>query len=69
MTENTAPQINGLMESSVSYPYSLNPDPAKNLNPYPVPDLEPSYFLTLSEEEKNYFMIIRFSHQKKSIKR
>ena len=27
---------------SVSDPYSLNPDPAKNLNP------DPSYFLTLS---------------------
>ena len=50
MTENTAPQINGLMESSVSYPYSLNPDPdpAKNLNS----DLNPSYFLTLSKEKK-----------------
>ena len=50
MTENTAPQINGLMESSVSYPYSLNPDPdpAKNLNL----DLNPSYFLTLFKEKK-----------------
>ena len=29
---------------SVSDPFSLNPDPAKNLNP------DPSYFLTLSEK-------------------
>ena len=40
---------------SVSDPYSLNPDPDKNLNPDPVPDPapdpapDPSYFLTLSE--------------------
>ena len=31
---------------SVSDPYSLNPVPAKNLNPNP----DPSYFSTLSEE-------------------
>ena len=31
--------------SSVSDPYSCNPDPAKNLNPDP----DPSYFLPLSE--------------------
>ena len=51
------------LKFSVSDPYSLNPDPAKNLNP----DL--SYFLTLSEKKFNYFLIIRFSHQKKSIER
>ena len=40
---------------SVSDPYSLNPDPDKNLNPDPVPDPapdpapDPRYFLTLSE--------------------
>ena len=47
--------------AGVSDPYSLNPDPdpAKNLNP--------SFFLTLSEFFFNYFIIIRFSYQKKSI--
>ena len=36
---------------SVSDPYSLNPDPANNLNPDqdPVPDPGPSYFLPLFE--------------------
>ena len=44
---------------SDSDPYSLNPDPAKNLNPNP----DQSYFLTLWKEIKlNYFIIIRFSH-------
>ena len=37
----------------------------KGLNLDPVP----SYFLTLSEEKKIYFIIISFYHQKKSIKR
>ena len=51
---------------SDSDPYSLNPDPAKNLNPNP----DQSYFLTLWKEIKlNYFIIIRFSHQKKSIEK
>ena len=50
---------------SVSDPCSLNLDPAKNLNSVPVPDQ--SYFLPLSEFFLNYFIIIRFSHQKKSI--
>ena len=50
-------------KSSVSDPYSLNPDPAKILNPEP----DPSYFLPLSDFF--LFIIIRFSHQKKSIKR
>ena len=31
--------------SSVSDPYSINPDPAKILNP------DPSFFLTLSEKK------------------
>ena len=37
------------LPDSVTDPYSLNldPDPAKNLNPDPVPDS--SFFLTLSE--------------------
>ena len=51
--------------------HSLNPDPAKNLNPDPdpVPDPDSSYryFLPLSEFFLNYFIIIRFSYQKKSI--
>ena len=34
---------------SVSDPYSLNPNPAKNLNPDPDPD--PSYFFTLFEKK------------------
>ena len=47
--------------SSVSDPYSCNPDPAKNLNP----DLDPSYFLPLSEIFFiTSYVIIRFSHQK-----
>ena len=29
------------MITSVSDPYSLNPDPAKNLNPDPDPDPDP----------------------------
>ena len=33
----------GILLASVSDPYSLNPDPAKNLN------FDPSYFLTISE--------------------
>ena len=33
----------GILLASVSDPYSLNPDPAKNLNS------DPSYFLTISE--------------------
>ena len=51
---------------SVSNPYSLNPDPAKNLNP----NQDPSYFLTLSEFFfLHNFIITRFSHQKKSIEK
>ena len=59
----------GLSKGSVSDPYSLNPDPdpdpANNLNP------DPSYFLTLSDDNIKIisYLIIRFSHQKKSIKR
>ena len=58
------------LTSSVSDPYSSNPDPAKNLNSDPDPVPDPSYFLPLSD----FFFItsfinIRFSHQKKSIKR
>ena len=43
----------------------LNPDLAKNLNP------DPSYFLTLSENNryKIKFIIIPFNHQKKSMER
>ena len=61
---------------SISDPYSLNldPNPAKNLNPDPDPvlDPDPSYFLPLSEiflriTRYRYFIIIRFSYQKKSI--
>ena len=37
------PGQNIKLKSSVSDPYSLNPDPAKNLNP------DPSYFFPLSE--------------------
>ena len=37
---------------SVSDPYSLNPDPAKNLNPDP----DPSYFLTLPVSEIGFFI-------------
>ena len=52
---------------SVSGPYSLNPDPTKNLNPDPVPD--PSYFLTLSEIFfLHNFIITRFSHKKSQLK-
>ena len=46
--------------TSVSDPYSSNPDPdpdsAKNLNldPDPVPDLDQSYLLPLSERKKNF---------------
>ena len=35
----------GILLASVSDPYSLNPDPAKNLNS------DPSYFLTISENK------------------
>ena len=55
---------NTVPDSSVSDPYSLNPDPdlAENFNP------DPSYFLPLSETNFfNYFIVIRFSYQKKSI--
>ena len=57
--------------------FNLDPDPEKKfqsgsgsgsrkaLNPDP----DPSYFFTLSEKIKNYVIIIRFNHQKKSIKR
>ena len=48
---------------SVSDPYSLNPDPAKIMNPYPVP----SYFFKYLKKIQNFFIIFRFSHQKKSI--
>ena len=43
----------------------MNPDPdlAKNLNP------DPSYFITLSENNINYLIIIRFSYPKKAIER
>ena len=59
---------------SVSDPYSLNPDPAKNLNPDldPIPDPDPSYFLPLSEFFfflLHNFNSLRFSHQKKLIER
>ena len=62
-----APNPRSVPATSVSDPYSsnLDPDPAKNLNPDP----DPSYFLPLSEIFFYYFIIIRFSHQKKSIKR
>ena len=65
----TPPARTGSVPPSVSDPYSLNPDPvpARNLNPDPVPDPDPSYFLPLSEFFFNYFIIIRFSYQKKSI--
>ena len=58
-----------IVKVSVSDPYSLNPDPdpAKNLNPDPDPVPDPSYFLPLSEFFFYYFIIIRFSYQKKSI--
>ena len=61
-----------MLFSSVSDPMSSNlvPDPAKNLNPDPGPVPDPSYFLPLSD----FFLLlhtvlIRFSHQKKSIRR
>ena len=61
MQHSSAIKIDTSVEASVSDPYSLNPDPAKNLNP------DSSYFLPLSEKKIYYFIIIRFSHQKKSI--
>ena len=43
---------------SVSDPYSLNPDPAKNLNPDPDPDpgkfFSPTKNLLEIEEKKNF---------------
>ena len=58
-----------MTKNSGSDPYSLNldPDTAKNLNVDldPVPD--PNYFLPVFEKKFNYFIIIRFYHQKKSI--
>ena len=45
----------------------LNPDPAKNLNPDPDGLKSGSGTKLLTQSEKNYFIIIRFSHQKKSI--
>ena len=37
-------KVRGVFDSSVSVPFSLNPDPVKNRNPVP----DPRYFLTLS---------------------
>ena len=58
-----------MTKNSGSDPYSLNldPDTAKNLNLDldPVPD--PNYFLPVFEKKLNYFIIIRFYHQKESI--
>ena len=51
----------------------LNPDPgpAKNFNPDPG-DLESGsnlFLNTILQKKKNYIIIVRFSHQKKSIER
>ena len=58
---------------SVSDPYSSNPDPAKNLNPDLDPDRPWIQILAISlhylKINLNYFIIISFYHQKKSIKR
>ena len=59
------PSVSMMVPSSVSDPYSLNTDPAKN----PNPDPDPSYFLTLSDIFFLNFIITRFFHQKKSIGR
>ena len=48
---------------SVSDPYSLNSDPVPDSDP------DPSYFLPLSEIFFKLLICIRFSHQKKSIKK
>ena len=52
---------------------SSDPDPARNLDPDPGRrplDPDPSSFLTISKNiVLNYLIIIRFSHQKKSIER
>ena len=51
------PSVSMMVPSSVSDPYSLNTDPAKN----PNPDPDPSYFLTLSDTFFLNFIITRFS--------
>ena len=45
MQHSSAIKIDTSVEASVSDPYSLNPDPAKNLNPDP----SHRYFLPVSE--------------------
>ena len=51
------PSVKARIKNSVSDPYSLNPDPAKNPDPY----------LSSNTLKNNKLMIIRFSYQKKSI--
>ena len=53
------------IESGSSQKISIRIRIQETLNP----DLDPSYFLTLNEIFYNYFIILRFSHQKKSIER
>ena len=53
------------IESGSSQKISIRIRIQETLNP----DLDPSYFLTLNEIFCNYFIILRFSHQKKLIER
>ena len=62
MVRISLPDPNGI--TSVSNPYSLNADPAENLNPDP----DPSCFLTLPEFTVIFFVIM-LNHQRKSIER
>ena len=56
--------------TSVSDPYSFNPDPAENLNTDPVPDPDPSYWYFSTLYEKKLKLLYNYiSHQKKSIER
>ena len=61
----------GSGSTSVSDPYSSNPDPAKNLNPDPERPWIRILAISLHYLKKNlnYFIIISFYHQKKSIKK
>ena len=56
-------------ESSVYIRIQLNPDPAKNLNPDPEDlDSGSKLFLNSIWKNLNYFIIIRFSHQRSQLK-
>ena len=66
-----------MLQISVSDLYSSNPDPeiAKNINPDPDPERPWIQIRILAislhylEKNLNYFIILSFYHQKKSIKR